>query len=69
MADFLSFGLGSTESSMDDRTAQALGMITSTAFTQPVLSVSTTSSMDKTMLYLTAAGVLLAALALFKKGR
>ena len=54
---------------MDDRTAQALGMVTSTAFTQPVLAVSTTSNMDKTMLYLTAAGVLLAALALFKKGR
>lgn len=68
MADFLSFGLGSTEPSIDDRTAQALGMVTSSAFTQPVLAIPTTS-MDKTMLYLTAAGVLLAALALFKKGR
>ena len=43
-------------------------MVTSTAFTQPVLAVSTTSNMDKAMLYLTAAGVLLAVLALFKKG-
>lgn len=68
MADFLSFGLGSTAPSIDDRTAQALGMVTSSAFTQPMLAVSTTR-MDKTMLYLTAAGVLLAALTLFKKGR
>ena len=67
MADFLSMGLGSVEASLDDRTAQALGMVTTTAFTQPML-VSTVNGPDKTMLYLTAAGVLLAALALFKKG-
>jgi len=65
MADFLSMGLGSTDLSLDDRTAQALGMTTTTAYTTPVLGVV---SADKTMLYLTAAGVVLAALALFKKG-
>ena len=65
MADFLSMGLGSTDLSLDDRTAQALGMTTTTAYTAPVLGVVST---DKTMLYLTAAGVVLAALALFKKG-
>lgn len=66
MADFLSMGLGSTETSLDDRTAQALGMTTTTAFTTPIVGVNLGT--DKTMLYLTAAGVILAALALFKKG-
>ena len=67
MVDFLSGGLGSTETSLDERTAQALGMTTTTAYNTPIVGVNVTST-DKTMLYLTAAGVILAALALFKKG-
>jgi hypothetical protein len=54
-------------STLDDRTAHALGMSSATLFTVPVLGTSATQ--DKTMLYIGIAGLAVAVLTYFKKGR
>lgn len=65
-------GLGAglpAANTLDDRTAQALGFETVGGFTIPTLSSVTGSSDSKMMLYIGVAGLALAVLTYFKKGR
>lgn len=62
-------GLSSGQSStLDDRTAQALGLKTSTGFTVPPLG-TTPPTESKIMLWIGVAGLVISAATYFKKGR